>query len=261
GGDHLVRHRPVGLRLVAKWCCLVTGHQLGLVPVLLGFAEALDHHFCDHRFADPHAANRPPGSRGGKDGRVQCRSPKSAAPYAARLRCRPGGVDRAHSSVGLQAAGHDPVWGTQSGTRSAKNRIRSPCRHATKPITPNIIRRPMLTVALKMLTGDRGKYVGLILGLAFTSFFMTQQPALFLGILNNAYGFILDAGQADLWVMDPHVQYSRDIKPLSDTMIGRVRGIEGVGWAVPIYIGNAGVRLRDGTFQSSVLIGLDDAML
>ncbi len=119
----------------------------------------------------------------------------------------------------------------------------------------------MLTVALKMLTGDHGKYFGLILGLTFTSFFMTQQPALFLGILKNAYGFISDAGQADLWVMDPHVQYSRDIKPLSDTMLGRIRGVEGVGWGVPIYIGNAGVRLRDGTFQTSVLIGLDDATL
>ncbi len=106
----------------------------------------------------------------------------------------------------------------------------------------------MLDIALKMLTGDRGKYLGLVLGLTFTSFFMTQQPALFLGILRNAYGFMSDAGLADLWIMDPQVQYSRDIKPLSDTMIGRVRGVEGVGWAVPIYIGNAGVRQPDGTF-------------
>jgi putative ABC transport system permease protein len=119
----------------------------------------------------------------------------------------------------------------------------------------------MLSIALRMLTGDRGKYLGLVLGLTFTSFFMTQQPALFLGILNMAYGFMSDAGLADLWVMDPHVQYSRDIKPLSDTAIGRVRGIDGVAWAVPLYVGNAGVRLSDGTFQSGVLIGLDDATL
>jgi putative ABC transport system permease protein len=119
----------------------------------------------------------------------------------------------------------------------------------------------MLAIALKMLTGDRGKYVGLVLGLAFTSFFMTQQPALFLGILRNAYGFMSDAGLADLWVMDPHVKYSRDVKPLSDTMLGRVRGVAGVGWAVPLYVGNAGVRLDDGTFQNGTLIGLDDSTL
>jgi putative ABC transport system permease protein len=119
----------------------------------------------------------------------------------------------------------------------------------------------MLSVALKMLSGDRGKYLGLVLGLTFTSFFMTQQPALFLGILRNAYGFIADAGIADLWVMDPRVQYSRDIRPLSDTAVGRVRGIEGVGWAVPLYVGNAGLRQADGNFLSGVLIGLDDATL
>jgi putative ABC transport system permease protein len=117
----------------------------------------------------------------------------------------------------------------------------------------------MLRVALTMLTGDRGKYLGLVLGLSFTSFFMTQQPALFLGILRNAYGFISDAGIADLWVMDPRVEYSRDIRPLSDTAVGRVRGIEGVGWAVPLYVGSAGVRAADGNFLSSTLIGLDDA--
>ncbi|HWE75098.1 MAG TPA: ABC transporter permease [Stellaceae bacterium] len=119
----------------------------------------------------------------------------------------------------------------------------------------------MLSIALRMLLGDRGKYLGLVLGLTFTSFFMTQQPALFLGILNMAYGFMSDAGLADLWVMDPHVQYSRDIKPLPDTAIGRVRSVEGVGWAVPLYVGTAGVRLADGTFQSGALIGLDDATL
>jgi putative ABC transport system permease protein len=119
----------------------------------------------------------------------------------------------------------------------------------------------MLNVALKMLTGDRGKYLGLVLGLAFTSFFMTQQPALFLGILRNAYGFISDAGVADLWIMDPQVKYSRDIRPLSDTAVARVRGVEGVGWAVPLYVGSAGVRQADGNFLSSTLIGLDDATL
>jgi putative ABC transport system permease protein len=43
--------------------------------------------------------------------------------------------------------------------------------------------------------------------------------------------------------------------------VGRVRGIEGVGWAVPIYKGNTSVRLADGNFQNSVLVGIDDATL
>jgi putative ABC transport system permease protein len=119
----------------------------------------------------------------------------------------------------------------------------------------------MLGIALKILVGDRGKYLGVVLGLVFTTFFMTQQPAMFFGVLNRTYGFLSDAGLVDIWVMDPMVQYVDDIKPLSDTAVARVRGIEGVGWAVPIYKGNVSVRLADGNFQNSVLIGLDDATL
>ncbi|XSC47344.1 ABC transporter permease [Bradyrhizobium sp. RDT10] len=119
----------------------------------------------------------------------------------------------------------------------------------------------MVFVALKMLTGDRGKYLGMVLGLVFTTFIMTQQPAMFFGFVKRSYGFVSDTALADIWVMDPMVRYIDDVKPLSDTAVSRVRGVEGVGWAVPIYKGNTRVRLADGNFQNSVLIGLDDTTL
>jgi putative ABC transport system permease protein len=119
----------------------------------------------------------------------------------------------------------------------------------------------MLGIALKILVGDPGRYLGVVLGLAFTTFFMTEQPALFFGILRRTYGFLSDAQLVDIWVTDPMVQYVDDVKPLSDTAVGRVRGIEGVGWAVGIYKGNTPVRLADGNFQNTILIGLDDATL
>src|SRR5258708_25472921 len=119
----------------------------------------------------------------------------------------------------------------------------------------------MLGIAMKILVGDPGRYLGVVLGLAFTTFFMTEQPALVFGILRRTYGFLSDAQLVDIWVTDPMVQYVDDVKPLSDTAVGRVRGIEGVGWAVGIYKGNTPVRLADGNFQNTVLIGLDDATL
>src|SRR5437879_3206617 len=91
-------------------------------------------------------------------------------------------------------------------------------------------RKPMVSVALKMLTGDRGKYLGMVLGLVFTTFIMTQQPAMFFGLVKRSYGFVSDAALADIWVMDPMVRYIDDVKPLSDTTVARVRGVEGVGW-------------------------------
>jgi putative ABC transport system permease protein len=116
-------------------------------------------------------------------------------------------------------------------------------------------------IALKMLMGDRGKYLGIVMGLTFASLIMTQQPAIFLGLMARSYSFISDVGLPDIWVMDSKVQFVDDIKPLQDTELYRVRGISGVEWAMPLYKGLLKARLMDGTFQTCNVIGLDDATL
>lgn len=119
----------------------------------------------------------------------------------------------------------------------------------------------MNAIALKMLIGNRGKYLGMIMGLTFASLIMTQQPAIFVGLMTRSFSFISDVGQPDIWVMDPKVQFVDDIKPMQDTELYRVRGIEGVDWAVPMYKGMLKTRLADGTFQNCIVVGLDDATL
>ena len=119
----------------------------------------------------------------------------------------------------------------------------------------------MIYVALKMLTGDRGKYFGILFGLTIASFLITQQMSIFVGLMTRTYGFITDSGLADVWAMDPKVQFIDDIKPLQDTQLLRVRGVEGVEWAVPLYKGILKARLDNGNFQACNVIGLDDATL
>ncbi len=116
-------------------------------------------------------------------------------------------------------------------------------------------------IALKMLMGDKGKYLGIVMGLTFASLIMTQQPAIFVGLMSRSYSFISDVGLPDIWVMDPKVQFVDDIKPLQDTELYRVRGISGVQWAMPMYKGLLKARLTDGTFQTCNVIGLDDTTL
>ena len=116
-------------------------------------------------------------------------------------------------------------------------------------------------IALKMLMGDRGKYLGIVMGLTFASLIMTQQPAIFLGLMTRTFSFISDVGLPDIWVMDSKVQFVDDIKPLQDTELYRVRGISGVEWAMPMYKGMLKARLADGTFQTCIVVGLDDATL
>jgi putative ABC transport system permease protein len=116
-------------------------------------------------------------------------------------------------------------------------------------------------VALKMLMGDKAKYIGIIFGLTFAALLITQQASIFVGLMTRTYGFVADTALPDIWAMDEKVQFVDDVKPLQDTMLLRVRGVEGVQWAVPLYKGILRARLANGLFQNCNVIGLDDASL
>ncbi len=119
----------------------------------------------------------------------------------------------------------------------------------------------MSFIALKMLFGDRAKYLGIVIGLTFASLLITQQSAIFAGMMTRTFSFLTDVALPDIWVVDPQVKYIDDIRPMQDTEVLRVRGVEGVQWAVPLYKGSLAVRRTDGTYQSCVVIGLDDETL
>jgi len=53
-------------------------------------------------------------------------------------------------------------------------------------------------VALRMLTGDRAKYVGLIFAIAFSTFLLENQSSIFAGILKRTTSQILDVTDADI---------------------------------------------------------------
>lgn len=119
----------------------------------------------------------------------------------------------------------------------------------------------MNDIALKMLTGDRAKYLGLVFGITFATLLMSQQVSIFIGLMTRTASQIVDIREADIWVMDPRVRYIDEIEALPDVDLGRVRGVEGVQWAVPLYKGLAVVRSPDGQMNQVILMGLDDATL
>lgn len=119
----------------------------------------------------------------------------------------------------------------------------------------------MMYIAIRMLVGDRLKYIGLIAGLTFASLLITQQASIFAGFMDRTVAFMNDTGQGDLWVMDPHNEFTDDRKPILDSALLRVRGVEGVEWAVPLYKGFIRTRLADGGVVTARMVGLDDTTL
>jgi putative ABC transport system permease protein len=119
----------------------------------------------------------------------------------------------------------------------------------------------MNRVALKMLTGDTAKYIGILIGVTFAALLITQQSSIYDGLLQRSYASIGDVGKAEIWVMDPTVDNIDDIKPMQDTMLSRVRSIPGIDWAMPFYRGFIKARQSDGSTQNCIVNGLDDTTL
>ena len=116
-------------------------------------------------------------------------------------------------------------------------------------------------VAIQMLTGDKAKYLGLIFAVAFSTFLMSHQSSIFAGVMNRTTSQIKDVQDAPLWVMDPKTQYFDEVKALTDDDLYRVRGVEGIEWAVPLFKGSPRAKALDGNFRVVIMMGVDDATL
>lgn len=114
----------------------------------------------------------------------------------------------------------------------------------------------MLWFAIKMLFGDRAKYLTLITGLAFATLLINQQASFFLGLLVRATGPLQNVGQPDLWVMDPHTRWSAEYRSLDDRTLARVRGVPGVKWAEPFFTSFANIEMDSGAFQRCQIVGI-----
>jgi putative ABC transport system permease protein len=87
----------------------------------------------------------------------------------------------------------------------------------------------MLRVALTMLTGDRAKYVGLLLGIAFTAFLVTFAASYFAGFMTRGFALVTENPQADVWVMDPAVSSVEQTTNMAAASLYRVRSVAGGG--------------------------------
>jgi putative ABC transport system permease protein len=125
----------------------------------------------------------------------------------------------------------------------------------------------MSWIALKMLTGDRIKYLGIVAGVTFAALLIAQQASIACGLLLRTTSTIQDIADVDIWVMDPNVEFIDELKPLTENDLYRVQGAPGVAWAVRFYKGqgrlklDVGRREGPGLYQQVIVLGLDDQTL
>jgi putative ABC transport system permease protein len=111
-------------------------------------------------------------------------------------------------------------------------------------------------VALRMLFGDRAKYLMLLCGLTFAVMLIVQQGSIFWGLMMWSQSSISNIN-VPIWVTDPGIGQVDEVKPIAATAVDRVRSVPGVEWAVPLYKGVLRARLSNGDYHQITLTGLD----
>ena len=118
----------------------------------------------------------------------------------------------------------------------------------------------ILRIGFKLLVNDRGKFFALLIGITFAVFLMMEMTAMFAGILNRAFAPVTNIGAA-MWIMDPAVNTATSPIPMPDYVLDAARSMDGVSYAVPLFMGGSLVKLANGAWQGVNVIGLDDESL
>lgn len=119
----------------------------------------------------------------------------------------------------------------------------------------------MLWIAIRMLTGDKQKFYGLLFGIAFSTLLITQQLTIFVNLIERGASGVYSAPEAQIWVMDPVSRTTEVNYAMPATALDEVRSVEGVDWAVPHLRAVASVRTRTGDLEGVTIVGVDDATL
>lgn len=119
----------------------------------------------------------------------------------------------------------------------------------------------MIGLALKMLIGNRASFIGVIFGIFLATLLISQQSAIFLGLVSRSYRTLTDIPSPNIWVMDPATESDDRIREMPEGNLDVVRSVPQIEWAVPLNITHIPIATRSGIFQIAQLYGIDDATL
>lgn len=119
----------------------------------------------------------------------------------------------------------------------------------------------MIGLALKMLIGNKASFIGVIFGIFLATLLISQQSAIFLGLVSRSYRTLTDIPSPNIWVMDPATESDERVRGMPDGNLDIVRSTPQIEWAVPINVTHIPLATSAGIFQIAQLYGIDDATL
>jgi putative ABC transport system permease protein len=163
----------------------------------------------------------------------------------------------------LELCGHDAAPGVGGRGFATREAVRPNQVHRQDHafILQHQGQEVVIRIAFKILLHDTAKYLALVMGIAFATLLISQQSAIFHSVMESSTRDIIEANEADIWVMKPSVETVDQPDQMTELTVNRVRSTSGVEWAVPYYQAIAQLRTWDGRTKSVTLIGVDDSSL
>ena len=113
---------------------------------------------------------------------------------------------------------------------------------------------PMFRYALRFISYDKPKSIGVIIGIIISVFLVGQQTGIFL-FLTGAMSSLVDNTQADIWVVDNRTTNVNSLGQI-DVRIGyQVESLRGVKKAYPLVISGGTAKFQGGKTAPVSIIG------
>lgn len=119
----------------------------------------------------------------------------------------------------------------------------------------------MLLLAIKMLIGNRAACIGSIFGVFLATLLISQQSAIFLGLVARSYRMVTDIPGPNIWVVDPSTESDEKVRGMPESYLNIVRSMPNIDWASPISVVYSPLVTPSGNFDIAHLYIIDDSTL
>lgn len=111
------------------------------------------------------------------------------------------------------------------------------------------------------MIGNRAAFIGVIFGIFLSILLISQQSAIYLGLISRSYRIVTNFSEPDVWVIDPATQGEDLIRSMPQEYLQYVKSIPNIEWAVPVNYLLLPLTTGTGAFTVAEIYGIDDQTL
>lgn len=119
----------------------------------------------------------------------------------------------------------------------------------------------MMKTFFKMLIGNKAAFLGMIFGIFLAILLISQQSAIYLGLISRSYRIVTTISLPNIWVIDPATKGEDLIRSMPKDYLQYVKSIPEIEWAVPVNYLLLPLTTTSGKYNVAEVYGIDDQTL